>query len=81
MISTGRRTHDGHITLSSYPGRMIVIAGRGGRERTPTRMLTLEQAAELRDALTELIAIVETEPDVFATNDAPAIERRKNIPD
>ena len=63
-IRTGRRTGDGRLRISVFPDKLLALGVEGQGERTPTLLLTLEQAKELRDALAELIPLAEaSEPE------------------
>ena len=58
-IRTGRRDGDGHVRISLFMDEMVALTLEGHGERAPTMLLTLEQARRLRDALAELIPLVE----------------------
>jgi hypothetical protein len=63
-IRTGRRTGDGRLRISVFADQLLALGVEGQGERTPTLLLTLEQAKELRDALAELIPLAEaSEPE------------------
>jgi hypothetical protein len=59
-IRTGRRAQDGQIRVSVFMEELLALALEGLGERAPTLLLTLEQARELRDALTELTQSAES---------------------
>lgn len=54
-ISTGRRDGDGRVRVSVFAEGLLALEIEGHGERTPTLLLTVEQARRLRDALEELI--------------------------
>nr|MBA3768355.1 hypothetical protein [Acidobacteriota bacterium] len=58
-IATGRRADDGRMRISIFADRLLALSIEGHGERIPTLLLTLDQARKLRDALSELIPIVE----------------------
>ena len=58
-IRTGRRDGDGQIRVSVFMDELVAITLEGHGERAPTLLLTLEQARKLKDALSELIKLVE----------------------
>ena len=59
-IRTGRRDGDGQLRLSVFAGDLLAVTLEGHGERAPTLLLTREQAERLRDALSELLPLVET---------------------
>lgn len=63
-IRTGRRTGDGRLRISVFADQLLALGIEGQGERTPTLLLTTDQAKRLRDALTELIPLAEaSEPE------------------
>jgi hypothetical protein len=58
-IRTGRRENDGQIRVSVFMDDMLALTLEGHGERTPTLLLTLEQARKLKEALSDLIQSVE----------------------
>ncbi|HEX8143513.1 MAG TPA: hypothetical protein VF553_13010 [Pyrinomonadaceae bacterium] len=60
-IRTGRRAEDGGLRISVFADRLLALGIEGHGERTPTLLLTLDQAKKLRDALAELIPLAEKE--------------------
>ncbi len=59
QIATGRRADDGRVRISIFADRLLALSIEGHGERIPTLLLTLDQAKKLKDALSELIPIVE----------------------
>lgn len=59
QIATGRRADDGRVRISIFADRLLALSIEGHGERIPTLLLTLDQARKLKDALSELIPIVE----------------------
>lgn len=63
-IATGRRTTDAHVNISVFAGSMLVLTVENYGERTPTLLLTRDQALQLQNALAQLIPILqEPEPE------------------
>ena len=58
-ITTGRRASDGRVRISIFADGLLALSVEGHGERVPTVLLTLDQAKRLKDALAELIPIVE----------------------
>jgi hypothetical protein len=58
-IRTGRRDGDGHLRVSIFANEMVALALEGHGERSPTLLLTLDQARKLQTALAELIPLME----------------------
>ncbi|MBA3804983.1 MAG: hypothetical protein H0X14_04630 [Acidobacteria bacterium] len=58
-IATGRRDDDGRVRISIFADRLLALSIEGHGERIPTVLLTLDQAKKLKDALSELIPLVE----------------------
>lgn len=58
-IATGRRDGDGELRLSVFARDLLAVALEGHGERAPTLLLTHEQAARLRDALDELLPLLD----------------------
>ena len=58
-IATGRREGDGELLLSVFAEDLLAVTLEGYGERAPTLLLTAEQAARLRDALTELLPLLD----------------------
>ena len=58
-IGTGRRDGDGALRLSIFAEDLLAVALEGHGERAPTLLLTREQAERLRDALSELLPLLE----------------------
>jgi hypothetical protein len=58
-IATGRREGDGELCLAVFAEDLLAVALEGHGERAPTLLLTREQAARLRDALDELLPLLE----------------------
>ncbi len=59
-IPVGRRAMDGHVRVSVFARDMLALRIEGTSERSPTCLLTLEQARSLRHALERLIPLVES---------------------
>ena len=83
-ISTGRRDGDGQLRLSVFAGDLLAVTLEGYGERAPTVLLTAEQAARLRDALSDLLpllAAASSSPQQRETAGAqeqwPDVERRR----
>ena len=63
-IRTGRRTGDGRLRVSVFADHLLTLGIEGQGERTPTLLLTVDQAKRLRDALALLIPLAEaSEPE------------------
>jgi hypothetical protein len=58
-IATGRRDGDGELRLSIFAGELLAVALEGHGERAPTLLLTGEQARRLRDAIDELLPLLD----------------------
>lgn len=58
-IATGRRADDGRVRLSLFADQLLALSIEGHGERIPTLLLTLAQARALKEALSELIPLVE----------------------
>ncbi len=58
-IVTGRRDNDGRVRLSLFTTDMLAVTLEGHGERAPTLLLTTAQAVHLRDALSEVITLLE----------------------
>ncbi len=58
-IATGRRAGDGHVRVFLFTGSMLALSVEGTGERTPTLLLTLDQARSLQNALSALIPEIE----------------------
>jgi hypothetical protein len=58
-IATGRRNDDGRVRLSLFADHLLALSIEGHGERVPTLLLTLAQARALKEALSELIPLVE----------------------
>ena len=58
-IATGRRADDGRVRISIFADRLLALSIEGHGERIPTVLLTIAQAERLKDALSELIPLVE----------------------
>jgi hypothetical protein len=58
-IATGRRADDGRVRLSLFADHLLALSIEGHGERIPTLLLTLAQAKRLKEALSELIPLVE----------------------
>jgi len=58
-IATGRRADDGRVRLALFTDHLLALSIEGHGERIPTLLLTLAQAKRLREALSELIPLVE----------------------
>lgn len=69
-IATGRRADDGRVRLSLFADHLLALSIEGHGERIPTLLLTLAQARALKEALSELIPLVE---------EASAEEQRPNV--
>lgn len=74
-IATGRRDGDGSLRLSVFAEDLLAVALEGHGERAPTLLLTREQAQRLRDALTELLPLLNARPRREA--DWQGAERRR----
>ena len=59
-IPVGRRSMDGHVRVSIFARDMLALRLEGTSERSPTCLLTLEQARSLKQALDRLIPLVES---------------------
>jgi hypothetical protein len=66
-IATGRRADDGRVRISIFADRLLAFSIEGHGERIPTVLLTIAQAKSLKDALSELIPLVE-ESEVVEEN-------------
>ena len=60
-VATGRSGREGILQLELYTRQLLSIKLKGYVERTPTPLLTRDQAVALRDALDELIPELEPE--------------------
>lgn len=58
-IVTGRRDGDGELLLSIFAADLLAVTLEGHGDRAPTLLLTHEQAERLRDALTELLPLLD----------------------
>lgn len=58
-IATGRRGNDGRVHLSLFTTDMLALTLEGHGERVPTLLLSKEQTMQLRDALSEVITLLE----------------------
>ena len=58
-IATGRRAEDGRVRVSIFADGLLALGFEGHGERIPTLLLTSDQAKKLKDALSELIPLVE----------------------
>lgn len=58
-IATGRRGSDGRVCLSLFTTDMMALTLEGHGERVPTLLLSKEQTMHLRDALSEVITLLE----------------------
>ncbi len=58
-VATGRRSSDGRVRLSLFTPHMLALTLEGHGERVPTLLLSKEQSTQLRDALSEVIALLE----------------------
>ena len=58
-VATGRRGNDGRVRLSLFTTDMLALTLEGHGERVPTLLLSKEQTMNLRDALSEVIALLE----------------------
>ncbi|HEY0406857.1 MAG TPA: hypothetical protein VGC89_14085 [Pyrinomonadaceae bacterium] len=71
-IATGRRDGDGHVRLFIFAEQMLALTVEGHGERSPTLLLTLEQARKLQAALAELVPLVEEAKRKEAEEEAAA---------
>ena len=82
-IRTGRRTGDSRLRISVFADRLLALSIEGQGERTPTLLLTPDQATKLRDALAELIPLAEAcepEEEKRTTDDVwQGAERRTGV--
>lgn len=62
-IKTGRRDGDAELLLSVFAEDLLAVVLEGHGERAPTLLLTREQVARLRDALTELLPRLDGRPN------------------
>ena len=74
-IATGRRDGDGGLRLSIFTEDMLAVALEGHGERAPTLLLTAEQARRLRDAISELLPLLDARPR--QASDWRGAERRR----
>ena len=58
-IATGRRAEDGRVRVSIFADGLLALGIEGHGERIPTLLLTPDQAKKLKDALSELIPMLE----------------------
>ena len=58
-IATGRRADDGRVRLSLFADHLLALSIEGHGERIPTLLLTVAQARALKEALFELIPLME----------------------
>jgi hypothetical protein len=56
-IPTGRRDSDGRVKVYVFSDELLALTVDGRGERSPTLLLTLEQAKRLQEALAELIPL------------------------
>lgn len=61
-VAAGRRVGDGGLRLSVFAEDSLAVAVEGQGERAPTLLLSRAQAVRLRDALDELIGILDGGP-------------------
>ena len=59
-VTTGRRTTDGRLRLEIFSPGMIAISVEAADNVLATRLLTVAQSRLLREALNELIEVVES---------------------
>ncbi|HUQ32447.1 MAG TPA: hypothetical protein VM095_10020 [Pyrinomonadaceae bacterium] len=77
-IRTGRREDDGQIRVSVFMDDLLALSLEGHGERTPTLLLTLEQARRFRDGLGELIERAESSAcEQLKANEWLGEERRR----
>lgn len=69
-IATGRRGNDGRVHLSLFTTDMLALTLEGHGERVPTLLLSKEQTMQLRDALSEVIALLEEDKRKDAGGDS-----------
>lgn len=65
-VAAGRRAADGQLRLSVFAEDLLAVALEGNAERAPTLLLSREQARGLRDALDELIRVLDAEAEAAA---------------
>jgi hypothetical protein len=58
-VAAGRRAGDGGLRLSVFAEDTLAVALEGGGERAATLLMSRAQAARLRDALDELINVLD----------------------
>jgi hypothetical protein len=58
-IATGRRAEDGRVRVSIFADGLLAFGFEGHGERIPTLLLTPSQAKRLKDALSEMIPLLE----------------------
>ncbi len=75
-IATGRRADDGRMRISIFADRLLALSIEGHGERIPILLLTLDQAKKLKDALSELIPVVEESETAENTTSAEAWQGR-----
>ena len=81
-IATGRRSLDGHVRLYVFGGDMLALSIEEHAERSPTLLLTREQALQVQSALAELIPSLGEEPEKEATDHRPWNgQNRRNTPE
>jgi hypothetical protein len=61
-VAAGRRAGDGELRLSVFAEDLLAFTLEGHGERAPTLLLTREQAGRLRDALAELLPLLDARP-------------------
>lgn len=70
-IVTGRRGHDGRVRLSLFTNDMLALTLEGHGERVPTLLLTAGQVTQLRDALSEVLALFKEAARAEASGEMP----------
>ena len=72
IINAGRRDGDGRLRLSIFAEDLLAVTLEGHGERAPTLLLTAEQAAGLRDALSQLLPLLGGRPAAATPEPAAA---------
>jgi hypothetical protein len=76
-VATGRDRREGILQLELYTRQLLAIKLKGYVERTPTPLLTRDQAVALRAALDELIPELESEPQAEQEPYLKVVETKK----
>jgi len=76
-VAAGRREGDGQLRLSVFATDLLAVTLEGHGERAPTLLLTTEQAARLRDALSELLPLLAPPGEATPPAVWGGVERRR----